>query len=156
MPVKLRWPVASVLGGATGTAALSLAYVIDRRVRRQSQPQDYDDSLVPGQIVVSIMDLRGVTRREERDLGFALRWSYGSSFGLWHGVLRRKRSEPQATIVFGATLMTMTLTLFPLLGHTPPPWRWPRGYLATSVVTHAIYAVAVGVVGDRVTARAPG
>jgi hypothetical protein len=33
-----------------------------------------------------------------------------------------------------------------------PPWRWPRGYLATNVVTDAIYAVAVGVVADR----APG
>ncbi len=153
VPVKLPWLAASLLGGAGGTAALSLAYETDRRLRRRSQPQDYDDSLIPGQIVVSIMRLAHVTEREERDLGLGLRWSYGSAFGLWHGVLRRARNEPQATTLFGATLMTLTLTMFPLLGHTPPPWRWPRGYLATSVVTHTIYAVAVGVIADRASDR---
>jgi hypothetical protein len=30
-------------------------------------------------------------------------------------------------------LMTATLTLFPLLGRTPPPWRWPADIVATSV-----------------------
>jgi hypothetical protein len=77
-----------------------------------------------------------------------LRWGYGSAFGLWHGLLRRQIAEPWATVAFGATLMTATLTLFPLLGGTPPPWRWPRGFLATSLATHTIYAVTVGVVDD--------
>jgi hypothetical protein len=35
----------------------------------------YDDSLVPGQIVASVMHLPHVTDREERELGVALRWS---------------------------------------------------------------------------------
>jgi len=34
-------------------------------------------------------------------------------------------------------LMSATLTLFPLLGRTPPPWRWPPDVLATSLGTHA-------------------
>jgi hypothetical protein len=99
--------------------------------------------------VVSVLDLRHATGRDERDLGLLLRWSYGSLFGLMHGLLRRRLDEPEATIAFGGLLMSLTQTMFPLLGRTPPPWRWPRGYLASELVTHTAYAATVGFVDDR-------
>ena len=145
----MPWPVRSVLAGTAGTTALSLSYVIERRLRSSHRgPLDYDDSLVPGQIVCSIMHLPHVTAREERDVGWVLRWSYGSVFGLWHGVLRRRISEPWASAIFGGTLMSATLSLFPLLGRTPPPWRWPPDVMATCLATHAAYVAAVAVVDD--------
>jgi hypothetical protein len=96
-------------------------------------PLDYDDSLVPGQIVASVMHLPHVSDRENRELGVALRWSYGSAFGLMHGLLHRSLREPCTSAAFGALLMSATLTLFPLLGRTPPPWRcrptcWPPAW----------------------------
>jgi hypothetical protein len=91
--------------------------------------------------VVSILHLPHVTNREEDELGLALRWSYGSIFGLWLGLLRGRLREPLASLVFGCTLMSATLTMFPLLGRTPPPWRWPRGFLATSFATHLTYVM---------------
>src|SRR3954447_18339272 len=144
-PMAIRVTIAqaarSVLAGTAGTATMTLAYEIERRLRRRGiGPLDYDDSLVPGEIVASIMHLPHVTKREEYDLGLLLRWSYGSAFGLWHGTLRRGGlAEPWASVAFGATLMTATLTLFPLLGRTTPPWRWPAGYLVTCLGTHAAY-----------------
>ena len=148
--MKTAWPIRSVLAGTAGTAALSLAYVVERRLRpRHHGPLDYDDSLVPGQIVVSIMHLPHVTAREDRDIGWALRWGYGSAFGLWHGLLRRKVGEPWASAIFGGTLMTATFTLFPLLGRTPPPDRWPPDVMATCLGTHAAYVAAVAAVDDR-------
>lgn len=148
--MRLHWPVRSVLAGTAGTAALSLAYVAERRLRpRHRGPLDYDDSLVPGRIVASIMHLPHVTAREDRDIGWALRWSYGSAFGLWHGLLHRRIREPWASAVFGATLMSATLSLFPLLGRTPPPWRWPADIMATCLGTHAAYVAAVATVDDR-------
>jgi hypothetical protein len=141
--------VRSVVAGAAGTATMTLAYAAERRLRRRGEaPLDYDDSLVPGQIVASVMHLPHVTQREDRDLGLALRWSYGSAFGLAHGALRRVVREPWASLAFGGTLMTATLTLFPLLGRTPPPWRWPADVMATSLGTHAAYVTAVAVVDD--------
>jgi hypothetical protein len=135
------------LAGAAGTAALTLSYEAERRLRPRVQgPLDYDDSLVPGQIVAAIMHLPHVTDREENELGLALRWSYGSVFGLWHGLLLRRRGEPLASAAFGATLMSATLTLFPLLGRTPPPWRWGRSVIATAFGTHAAYVAAVAAV----------
>ena len=129
---------------------MTLAYATERRLRpRDHKPLDYDDSLVPGQIVAGIMHLPAATAREENDLGLALRWGYGSVFGMWHGFLRRRIGEPRASVAFGATLMTATLTMFPLLGRTPPPWRWPKDVMATSLGTHVAYVVAVAVVDDQ-------
>jgi hypothetical protein len=140
-----------VLAGAAGTAALSLAYAGERRLRsRHTGPLDYDDSLVPGKIVVSILHLPHVTDRKEHEVGLWLRWSYGSVFGLWHGVLHRRLSEPWASMIFGGTLMSATFSLFPLLGRTPPPWRWPPDVLATSVGTHVAYVAAVAAVDDQI------
>ena len=144
---KLPWVLRSVLAGSAGTAALTLAYATERRLRPGHRgPLDYDDSLVPGQIVAGIMHLPHVTAREENELGLALRWSYGSLFGVWHGWLRRKVHEPLASLAFGATLMSATLTLFPLLGRTPPPWRWPASVIATAFGTHAAYVAGVAAV----------
>jgi hypothetical protein len=149
--MTLAWPLRSVIAGAAGTATMTLAYACERRLRtRRSGPLDYDDSLVPGQIVASVMHLPHVTNREERDLGFLLRWSYGSAFGLLHGELRRMVGEPWASAAFGGTLITATMTLFPLLGRTPPPWRWPVDTMATSLGTHAAYVAAVAAVDDAV------
>jgi hypothetical protein len=74
---------------------------------------------------------------------------------LWHGALRRRLPEPWASAGFGATLMTATLTLFPLLGRTPPPTRWPPDVMATSIGTHMAYVSAVAIVDDRLRRR-PG
>jgi hypothetical protein len=148
------WPLRSVLAGTTGTAALTLAYAVERRTRgRRRGPLDYDDSLVPGQIVAGVMHLPHVTRREDEDLGSALRWSYGSAFGVWHGLLRRRVGEPWATVIFAATLMSATFSLFPLLGRTPPPWRWPADVMATCLGTHAAYVTAVALTDDALTRR---
>jgi hypothetical protein len=128
---------------------MTLVYAIERRLRSgRHRPLDYDDSLVPGQIVASIMHLGHVTAREDRDLGLLLRWSYGSAFGIWHGALRHRFAEPWASAIFGGTLMSATFSLFPLLGRTPPPWRWPPDVMGTSIGTHAAYVAAVATADD--------
>jgi hypothetical protein len=132
---------------------MTSTYGAERHLRRRERgPLDYDDSLMPGEIVAAVMHLPHVTLREERDLGLLLRWSYGSVFGLLHGALRRRVGEPWASAAFGGTLMTATVTLFPLLGHTPPPWRWPADMLATSIGTHAMYVAAVATVDGAIAA----
>jgi hypothetical protein len=143
MAVHLPGPVRSVIAGTAGTATMAAAYRIEHHVRTKVRGQlDYDDGLVPGEIVASVMHLGQVTHREEHELGSTLRWSYGSAFGLLHGALYRKVGEPLASVGFGAVLMSATFSLFPLLGHTPPPWRWPKDVIATSIGTHVAYVTA--------------
>lgn len=146
MPVS--WVVRSVLAGAAGTAVMTLAYEAERRVRHRTTSLDYDDSVVPGQIVASILDLEGLTAQEDLELGELLRWTYGSAFGVWHGILRQVVPEPYAALAFGTTLLGATFTAFPLLGRTPPPWRWPPDVIATAVGTHAAYTLTVALVDD--------
>jgi hypothetical protein len=141
---RIPWPVRSIVAGAVGTATMTLAYATERRARpKVVGPLDYDDSLVPGEIVGTVLHLPSVTGREAHELGLALRWGYGSAFGVMHGGLRRTVGEPWASILFGATLMTATFTLFPLLGRTPPPWRWSADVIATAVGTHVAYVLGV-------------
>ncbi|HEY6397291.1 MAG TPA: hypothetical protein VIX82_07535 [Solirubrobacteraceae bacterium] len=65
------WPIRSIVAG---TATLTLAYASERRLRSTHRgPLDYDDSLVPGQIVAGVMHLSHVTAREANDLGLLLR-----------------------------------------------------------------------------------
>ncbi len=48
----------------------------------------------------------------------------------------------------------MAFVLFPVLGGTPPPWRWKREMLLSSLGVHALYAgtvVAVSRAGRRVS-----
>jgi len=146
--MKIPWVVRSVIAGAAGTAVMTLAYEAERRVRGSRRALDYDDSAVPGVIVANVLDLKGLTAKEDLELGLALRTGYGSAFGLWHGVLRRFLPEPYAALAFGTTLLGATFTAFPLLGRTPPPWQWPPDVLATAVGTHVAYVVAVAVVDD--------
>jgi hypothetical protein len=128
---------------------MTAAYRLERWLRPRFQgPLDFDDSLVPGEIVAAIMHLPQASDHTEQELGIALRWGYGSAFGILHGLLRRRTGEPAAGAAFGAALLTMTMTLFPLLGRTPPPWRWSRGFLMTCVGTHAVYAAVVAKVDD--------
>jgi hypothetical protein len=142
---RIPWPLQAVLAGSAGTAAMTAAYAAERRLRRARKPLDYDDALLPGQIVAA-----HVTDQEDHELGLALRWGYGSAFGLLHGLLRRTIGEPWARAAFGAMLMRATFSLFPLLGRTPPPWRWPADVMATCLGTHAAYVAAVAAVDDRV------
>jgi hypothetical protein len=131
------------------------AYEVERRARHAAGSLDYDDSLVPGRIVAGVLHLPNVTDRGAGELGSALRWGYGSAFGIWHGILRQRIREPWAALLFGGTLMSATLTLFPLLGKTPPPWRWPRDVLLTSILTHAAYVTAVALTDDRLAGDRP-
>ena len=147
--MTVPWPLRSVLAGTAGTAALTLTYCAERRLRPLHEgPLDYDDSLVPGQIVASIMRLPELTAREYQNLGTALRWGYGPVFGVTNGLLQRRIGGPAAGFVFGAALVGATLTLFPLLGDTPPPWHWPADVIATCLATHAAYAITVVRVED--------
>ena len=93
--LNIPWPIRSTLAGTAGTATMTAAYATEPRLRHNHRgPLDYDDSLVPGTIVASIMHLGHVTAKEDNELGLALRWSYGSVFGVWHGLLHRWFSQP--------------------------------------------------------------
>ena len=133
-------------GDFTGVASLSDGTPI--RGLASDQGLDYDDSVVPGQIVANILHLPAVTAKEAGDITIALRWSYGSAFGVAHVLLRKRLREPWASLLFGSLLMTMTSAAFPLLGRTPSPWRWPLDVQVSAIGSHVAYITAASLTDD--------
>ena len=161
---RLPWLSRGVVAGVAGTAAMASWYHLVRLVGRDRYSGartltdgtaveglwsqvglDYDDSMVPGQIVASLLGLDQPTRSETRAIALGLRWTYGSAFGLAHVLLRNRIREPYATLLFGGTLMTVASVAFPRLGGTPPPWRWPADVQVNSIMSHTAYIVTAAV-----------
>jgi len=109
---------------------------------------DYDDSVVPGQIVANLLRLPKPSDREAGAITLGLRWSYGTVFGIAHVLLRNSVREPRATLIFGTALMTVTSVGFPVLGGTPPPWKWPVDVQISAGGSHAAYIVTAAVVDN--------
>lgn len=156
-----------VLGGAVGTGAMALAAHLRRRryARRHGTTTDridvvldYDDSdhvvIAASTLLRHVIGWAPRTPQGRQALFWCVHWGYGSIVGAGHVVLRRGIGrEPAAGLVFFAASQVMALGLFPVLGETPPPWRWERPLLATSFVQHGIYAGTVAVT-DTLTDRA--
>ena len=155
------------MAGAGGTAAMAVWYHLERTLRKgrytgvttladgtpveglwSHQGLDYDDSVVPGQIVANLLHLPKPTDREAGAITLALRWTYGSAFGVAHVMLRNRMPEPRASLVFGTALMTMTSVAFPLLGRTPVPWRWPVDAQISSIGSHMAYIVTASLLDN--------
>ncbi|HET9077918.1 MAG TPA: hypothetical protein VFN68_13370 [Acidimicrobiales bacterium] len=136
--------------GLAATAAMTASYGIERRLRHSGGgPLDYDDSTVPSHAAMVVLGIHRLDRRRQRQLGFLVHWGYGSAMG-WVRTLLGDRMPPAAADgLYWAGLMAMAGTLFPLLGDTPPPWRWKPDVLATSLFQHGVYAVVAGAVSDR-------
>lgn len=165
----MTWLIRGFLAGAAGTVAMTLTYYVERKLRQghvegtiglrdgtavaglaSVAGLDYDDTVVPGQIVASILRLPDTLSRHPDDIALALRWSYGSTYGLAHVILRDRFAEPWASMLFGSALMSVTFSMFPLLGHTPPPWRWPADVIITCWASHIAYVVASAATDDIV------
>ena len=147
-----------LVAGFGGTVSMAAWYHLERRLRRgrytgvatladgtpveglwSREGLDYDDSVVPGQIVAKLLRLPEPTPRQAGAITLALRWSYGSAFGIAHVLLRNRIREPHASVVFGSVLMAVTSVAFPFLGRTPAPWRWPIDAQISSVGSHCAY-----------------
>lgn len=146
-----------VAAGALGTLAMTATGRAHRLLyaRRHGLSEDeidvvldYDDS--DHVVVAASTVVRGVTGRApttpwgRRVLFAVTHWGYGSAVGAAHAELRRLLGrEPAAGAAFFLGCQAMALSLFPVLGGTPVPWRWERRLMVVSVAQHVVYAAAV-------------
>ncbi len=145
----------AVAGGAVGTAAMTLSLAVQSKIRKESDgPVDYDAS---DHVVIAaskVVRWNPSSDAGRRVLFNIVHWGYGSAVALEYERLRRVLgSEPAAAAAFFVACQSMALTLFPLLGDTPPPWRWRRGLLLTSMAQHALYAATVAVASHKFRER---
>lgn len=136
---------ASIRAGFVGTAAMTLTMWMEKHSRRRLLgPVDYDAST---HVVTAASNALRITPRQawqRRGLFLAVHWGYGSLVGLgYSGIRRVAPNDAIAVSTFYAGCQTMAFMLFPALGETPPPWRWRKDMLVSSLVQHAVYAGVV-------------
>ncbi|MDL5155551.1 hypothetical protein [Actinomycetospora termitidis] len=153
MPLRL---LSGVLAGAAGTAAMTITGRLHRELyarRRGVAPSeiteilDYDDSdhvvVAASRLLQAVSGRAPESSGARRALFWLVHWGYGSAVGVAHAELRHRLGEPTAGIAFFLGCQTMALSLFPVLGGTPAPWRWTPRLMTTSLAQHVVYAGAV-------------
>jgi len=150
----------AVLAGLAGTTAMTATTALEERLRGDpGQFVDYDVSshVTTAAATVLGIDEGGPARRQ--GLFLLTHWGYGSVMAIGLEVTRRVLPRAPATVqagVFGLGCQGLAFSLFPTVGGTPPPWRWRRDVLATSLGQHAVYVVAVAGVSAALRRRRGG
>jgi hypothetical protein len=145
-----------LLAGTAGTAAMSVSEWAHVAARPGAgAPVDFDVSEHVVLAAGRILRLRPRSRAGRLGLFVLTHVGYGTAFGLVRELLEVAPLSPRLrTAVFFAATESLALSMFPVLGGTPPPWRWSAEQLTASVVQHAVYAVGVSAVRDRLAAGA--
>ena len=130
-----------IIAGLVATTTMNASYWAERRIRRNVEgPLDYDDSNVPVLVAAKILRQSDLSDEASFRLGLAVHWGYGSLFGVGLCPSVRRFGPVGATAVYWSGMMVMACAMFPVLGDTPPPWRWRNDVIVTSVVQHVVYA----------------
>jgi uncharacterized membrane protein YagU involved in acid resistance len=104
----------------------------------------------------AVLPVKPRTDAQRHGLILLVHWGYGSAVGIGYDVLRRRgASQTVAASAFYAGCQSMAFVLFPTLSKTPPPWRWRRDMLPSSLAQHAVYVLVVAV-ASRLFERLPG
>lgn len=146
--------------GLAGTGAMTATLKLEQLARRRSragaaadpgsdEPVDYDASEHVVTAAAAVLRHRPATKAGNEALFLLVHWGYGSAVGIEYVELLRRHGIARATAEFYLLCQAMAMTLFPVLGGTPPPWRWPRRILISSLGQHAVYAIAVALTSRR-------
>jgi hypothetical protein len=152
----LRTPVLrnGIIAGLVATTTMNASYWAERRIRRNVEgPLDYDDSNVPALVAAKILRQSDLSDEASFRLGLLVHWGYGSLFGLGAVPLVRRFGPVRGTAVYWSGMMVMACAMFPILGDTPPPWRWRNDVIVTSAVQHVVYAATATAVLQALSRR---
>jgi hypothetical protein len=143
-PSWVRDLVIGYLAGTAGTAAMTTTTEIQKRIRRHEDiPVDYDATKHVVTAASAVVRFEPRSHGQATALFLVAHWGYGSAVAIGHRALLRRTSRPEAAVVFFAGCQAMAFVLLPVLGGTPPPWRWRRDILVSSLAHHVVYVAAV-------------
>lgn len=150
----VRDAVRGVAGGLAGTTVMTATLKLEQLLVGDGHtPVDYDAS---DHVVIAagtVLHYRPQTRAASKALFLVVHWGYGSAVGIGYPALARVLGPRRAAAAFYLACQAMAMTLFPTVGGTPPPWRWHRRILVSSLVQHAIYAAVVAAAVQALSAR---
>lgn len=139
----VRTAARAVAAGVAGTAVMTATMRLEAALRKtRTLPVNYDAS---GHVVTAastVLHHQPSNDRQRTAMYLGAHWGYGTGLALGYPVLRAVAPGRGAAALFLAS-QAVAFVMFPAVGGTPPPWRWRRDVLASSLAQHAIYATAV-------------
>jgi hypothetical protein len=149
--------------GLTGTTIMTGTLKLEQALYHRAGiggTVDYDASDHVVTAASAVLRRRPHTPARENAVFLLVHWGYGSAVGIAYSALvADDRRYARAAVPFYLLCQAMAMTLFPTLGDTPPPWRWPPRILLSSLAQHAVYAATVASATcaiDRATKRPTG
>ncbi|RKT87188.1 hypothetical protein SAMN05421805_102401 [Saccharopolyspora antimicrobica] len=93
-------------------------------------------------------------RREPTGMNLLMHLGQGVLLGALRGAMAHAGLRgPFSSAMFAVVRLTNDQTLENATGVGVPPWTWPRDELAVDLIHKAVYAIATGLVADRLAAR---
>lgn len=145
--ISSRW-LRGLVAGTCGTATMATTTWLESAVLHRERPVDYDDSFVMVRLVERVVPV-DPSELTERVVNQLMRFGYGSFAGLLLVAFDKRLNRPEVA-VFASTWAVEVIALS-AFGAAPPPWRWKRDVLVSSLVQHGVYAVATGAVYRELT-----
>lgn len=144
--------VRSLVAGASGVAAMTLAEKIEQAFTRRP------NSFVPGH---TMERLAGASDRPDTERpgtnhvrpNWAMHWGQGIVLGAARGLMAQHGIRgPIASLILLNVRLTADQTLENATGVGTPPWTWPRDEQWIDLMHKGVYAFTAGAVADSLIA----
>ena len=141
---------AALRGAAAGVAGVAVMTASEKLEQRMTgRPRSY----VPGRTLLALLGRRRPDDAQPPVWNHAMHWGTGALLGALRGIwsvtgLRGPRASVAHTVVRLATDQTLENAT----GVGAPPSTWPRHEQVVDVIHKAVYALATGLVTDRMLA----
>jgi hypothetical protein len=138
-----RGALAGMAAGVVGAAVMAAATKLEQQVTHRP------DSFVPGH---TLSRLLGLPRPDEDRVGrnWAMHFGTGALAGALRGTMAAAGLRgPWTSAMFAVVRLSIDQTLENATGVGAPPPTWPRDELAIDLSGKLVYALATGVVADR-------
>lgn len=133
-----------LVAGAAGVAVMTLGEKLEQRFTGRP------DSYVPGRTMARLLG----TSRPPGSMNLIMHFGQGALLGMLRGVMADSGLRgPWSSAMFAVVRLTNDQTLENASGVGAPPWTWPRTELVVDLVHKTVYALATGLVADRLAAR---
>jgi uncharacterized protein YndB with AHSA1/START domain len=134
--------------GCAGALVMSVSTNAEMRLRGRP-PSD-----APGKAIARLFGIEARGKRQKMALAFAGHMVTSVAIGATRGLMARRgmRPAPAGAALF-ALAMVPEIVVVPALGAAEAAWRWSAADTATSVLHHAIFAVATNVAYSRLEVR---
>ncbi|GEM_PF-332462 len=139
-----------LLAGFAGTLAITLSQMAEMAFRKRTPSQ------TPAQAFAKVFSVRPENEASERRLTQYVHLGYGTSWGIFRGLLDMLRIRRLAATGFHWTaVQTVAMTVLPALKVTPPVKEWGRKEIAVEMAHHLVYAGTTGLVYEALALGSP-